>query len=473
MTPFARLVTARTAISLSALGVWWAGAGLDGPTGLAGPPAQPVAPVKLTIYDPDPQHLWNRLQRAVWIRTGPDGKEYGHDRLDPLLWRETKHLLEGKSYEQAIAVLDEFLTARGENLVPDPLKRAILQRDLWAVFDWTTEAGADATARAAPCRALQVRLARIIQRLALTTEQIKGLPDNYAAALASRAFAEKHNPDHPERPFLPPDLFQKDGSWVELVADNGSTVTASRHVYDFGARSAFRVFLRLPEGRKATLAYITKLGDFPEPWLLNPEPDRKRDGLLRLNPDLPQFPVGTQVALARQMLLIDKEGELAPTQVTESVQLRVFRKIAGADPDNRRPGDPDPQDSYEFTLMRVLLFAGAGTSGGLRPLGRDDKDFRSQLLVHGYDEFDSQNNSSLENHMGQPMRSCLGCHDRPGIYSFRSYTGGDYPRGPYYLPHLRANDGEGNEQARLTTFKKREQYSWGLLRGLWEDPPRR
>jgi hypothetical protein len=306
--------------------------------------------------------------------------------------------------------------------------------------------------------------------VALTAEQIKSLPENYASALASRAFAEKHDPDHSERPFLPPDLLKKDGSWVEVVADNGSTVTASRHVFDFGARSVFRVFLRFPEGRKATVDYLARLGDFPQPWLPSAEPDRKRE-LLRLNPDLPQFPVGTQVALVRQMLLIDKEGALIPSPLTESVQLRVFRKVAGAHPDDRRPGDPDPQDSYEFTLKRVLLFA--GKNGGLQPVERDEKDFRSQLLVIGYDEFDSQDNDSLETQMGRPIRSCLGCHDRPGIYSFRSYIGGDYPRGQYYLPRLRENYGEGNEQARLTTFKKQEQYSWGLLRGLWEDVPSR
>src|SRR5262249_23747426 len=203
--------------------------------------------IHVTIYDPDPQHLWNRLHRALWVRIGPDGKEYGHDRLDPLLWIETKYLVEGKAHELAIAVLDEFLAKHGEKLVNDPLKRAILQRDLWAMFDWTAEPGAGTTEahlrRASPQRrALQLRLARTIQRLALTPDQVKALPDNYAAAAATQAFAEKHDPDHPEQPFLPPDLFQKDGPWVEVEIDNSSAATASTHVHDFGARSAFRVF---------------------------------------------------------------------------------------------------------------------------------------------------------------------------------------------------------------------------------------
>ncbi len=139
-TPSARLLAALTGLALAAAALWRAGFAC--PIGTAAPPAPPAPAVETTIYDPDPQHLWNRLHQALWVRTGPDGWEYGHDRLDPLLWMDTKYLLEGKPHEQAIAVLDEFLARDGEKLVQDPLKRAILQRDLWAVFDWTAEPGA-------------------------------------------------------------------------------------------------------------------------------------------------------------------------------------------------------------------------------------------------------------------------------------------------------------------------------------------
>ena len=73
--------------------------------------------------------------------------------------------------------------------------------------------------------------------------------------------------------------------------------------------------------------------------------------------------------------------------------------------------------------------------------------------------------------MGPPLRSCLGCHDRPGIYAFRSYTGGEYPRGQYYLPDLQENH-DADRKGELGAMRKREQYSWGLLQGLWEDQPR-
>src|ERR1700731_1347356 len=56
----------------------------------AGPAAQPKpvgGSIKVAVYDPDPQHLWNRLYRVLYLRIAPeDGKIYGLDELDPLIW---------------------------------------------------------------------------------------------------------------------------------------------------------------------------------------------------------------------------------------------------------------------------------------------------------------------------------------------------------------------------------------------------
>lgn len=435
-------------------------------TSESAPAEEPSTPSKSSIYVTDPDHLWDRLHKVLWVRTSPDGKEYGHDRLDPYLWRDTTFLLKGESHTRAIALLDEFISSQGESLVKEPLKKAFLQRDLWEIFDWTTDS--PEKTHAAARRDLQTRLAKVIQRLAMSDEEIKTLPDNYAAAIAAKAFAETHNSKRPEQPFLPPNLLQKDGLWVEIVIDNSSAPTATRHVFDFSARSAFRIFLRLPEGRKATLEYLKSVNDFPRPWLFDGDPKRE---LLRLNPLIPQFPAETQVALVRQMLLVNRDGELTATNLTETVQLRVFRSIAKLNADDnplggraRGRGEVESQDSYEFTLGRADLFA--GRNGGLRPIGRDERDFRSQLLVGNSDEFENSDNEALERHMGQVMQSCIGCHDRPGVFSIQSYTGGNFPRPRYRLPNL--SEGSGHEQAWQSTLKKREQYSWGLLRGLWE-----
>jgi hypothetical protein len=91
------------------------------------------------LYDPNPAHIWNRLYDALLIREGPTGAKYGADSLDPLLWRDTKHLLAQPSHARALRVLDQFLQTNAEVLIQDSLKRAIFQRDLWALFDWSVQ----------------------------------------------------------------------------------------------------------------------------------------------------------------------------------------------------------------------------------------------------------------------------------------------------------------------------------------------
>ena len=103
--------------------------------------SRPVEPSAKTapegsMYQTDPEHLWNRLHEAMLVRIGPDGRAYGQDRLEPLLWLGSKHLLDEQSNKRVVALLEEFLRNKGEKLVEDPLKRAVLQRDLWLVFNW-------------------------------------------------------------------------------------------------------------------------------------------------------------------------------------------------------------------------------------------------------------------------------------------------------------------------------------------------
>ena len=136
--------------------------------------------------------------------------EYGFDTVDPLLWRKTRHLLNGPSHKDAVIVLDEFLTSGGERLIADPLRRAVFQHDLWTIFDWlVSTSDGDKSARTA----LEHRLARVIRRLALTRRDIDTLPDSYVAAVTSGAFATNGSQ---EQPVLPSDLFTAPGPWVTV-----------------------------------------------------------------------------------------------------------------------------------------------------------------------------------------------------------------------------------------------------------------
>src|SRR5262249_45174442 len=95
-----------------------AGAALIGFFASLGPAGSPpkTAPER-AIYHADPEHLWNRLHEALFVRVGPDGVMYGRDRLEPLLWSGSKHLLEEKSNKRAVALLEEFLKNKGEKLI--------------------------------------------------------------------------------------------------------------------------------------------------------------------------------------------------------------------------------------------------------------------------------------------------------------------------------------------------------------------
>src|SRR5436190_1725279 len=46
---------------------------------LAGIPAAAEPSGVRPVYHADPNHLWNRLHDALFVRTGPDGKDYGRD----------------------------------------------------------------------------------------------------------------------------------------------------------------------------------------------------------------------------------------------------------------------------------------------------------------------------------------------------------------------------------------------------------
>jgi hypothetical protein len=398
------------------------------------------------------------LHQHFFVRQAPDGRKFGEDELDPLLWRTTKYLLEGTSHTQAIALLDEFLATRAETRIDDPLKRALLQRDLWAIFDWLGSGNDDHSTRR---RDLQVRLAEIIKRLSLSKEKIMALPDNYAQAVAAKVFPTHQQPGLNDQPFLPSDIFQSDGPWV-CISNNQGELVAATHAHFFGGRSTFLVFVRLPGGRDVTLAYLKQLREFPQPWVINSERSPTSEPLLP-NPRLPQFPIGSEFALVRQLNLIDDRGVLTPTRLTESVQIRQYRAIPEGT-DTNIAGARESQKFYKFTLNRAKLFA--GEAGGLGPLTADAKEF-PLFMSQGIDWFETSagRNGSVDRFQVGIIKSCATCHASPGIHSVLSYSRRRFAR--EYLSPPVLKESSSLDEASNTTYWKSKQYEWGLLQGLW------
>jgi hypothetical protein len=379
-------------------------------------------PDSVALYGEKPDHLWNRVHAALLVRTGPDDKEYGHDRLEPLLWTESEYLQKGKSSERAVAVLEEFDRAEGETLIDDPVKRAVLQRDLWLVSSWLSNAG-----RSHP--RLVNALDKAILRLALSPKQIAKLPDNYAVAVAAKKYVGRFDPEKPERSYLPPDLFEGEGPWVCVGPADG--LAAPFHYNTPFNNSVFFVFLKLPGGRERTLDFLKRLGALNEVLVPNKDEQTRRTAPLLPHPDFPAWPKGTEVALVRRALVIDSERRVLASPLTESVQIRavtaetpaltkdVLEKAA-----SRRP-PAEWQASFEFQLRRADLFA--GTAGGLRDVS-GERDFKTGFNSHGWDEFDiplSKDRPFPDRSQPFTMNrtSCASCHNFPGAYGFNSVPG--------------------------------------------------
>jgi hypothetical protein len=415
-----------------------------------------------TLYDPDPNHIWNRVYRTLYRRER-DGHEYGYDELDPLLWVRTSYLLTDPANREAVAVLDEFLSTHGEKAISDPLKRALLQRDLWAIFDWTTECveciKQSANTSAARLN-LQTRLVRVIKRLALSPDQIATLPNGYQQALDSGAFAKSYDLNKRDQSFLPPDLFDPKGPWVALSIRGGDLV-AQGHVAAFSGRSVFSIFMSLPGGRAATLEYLKTLGSFRNPWLLDPKTQRPLP-----NPDLPQFPAGTKLALVRRIVLIDANGELRPTNIIEDVQIRVHRTIPRFIPNVLNLDRNEARfalDVYEFKLSRAKLFA--REAGGLHSLTKTDTEFP---LFRSFDIDLFEENLGkfpLNRMLRVSLEACASCHFQPGVHSVLSRGRLQSVATPENGELLPAWD--SNYEADNTKWWKGRQFSWGLLQGLW------
>jgi hypothetical protein len=410
----------------------------------------------LAIYDRDPGHLWNRLYRAIAVRT-EGGVDYGMDNSEPYY--------DGfDNPDKLIAILDEFLHKHGEDRAPSDLTRALLLNDVWAAFDLaaTPAVGAEGPS-------LRRRLARAIERLRMQSSRISALPDNYAQAVKSATFATDFDPEHPDRAFLPPDLLDATGQWVEIGQDALGAV-APFHVEMLSGRSVFRVFMRCPGGRQATLSYLEALNLYLTPWALKPAEiatqypshAKVRWDPLRVDPSTPQFPPGTIVALVRQMMVNNDDLKPVPTSITQKVQFRVFKDVGEPGRVNG-PGDFNThQLVYELVMRRHDIVA--GRAGGFHPVTQDETEYQLTTLPMG---------GSRAALLGGPvvLSTCRRCHSSNGIFSVNTYASRIFPAfspgfaksNPQLLPATSIG-----YQANATADWKTRQFDWGLLRGLVE-----
>ena len=369
------------------------------------------AAVDVDLYDQDPGHPWNRLHAALLADEVPATD------ADAFLWGVGDE-------ELAKRTLSDFLDADADRRVETPIARALLQRDLWAVFDRTDPVKS---------RRLKAMLAAAIKRLALTAEQIEALP----AADADGDVGP---------------LLAGEGPWVGLrdTSWGRDGLLTPAHEEVVAHRSAFSVHLALPDGRDGTLAYLEQLR--AGVWLVPSD-----DGVLRLDPDAPQVPVGTRVALVRRALLVDVTGEPVVSPLVEKVQIREFDHIV---PDYGIASPVPPQSFAVHSMDRRALLAGSITA--LRPV----------------DPEESIVNFFANRYMGRATLvpaalGCAGCHGGAGIFSVNTWkrdaTGCNsdaLENHRHGLPRRLVEDGDGWSD-RLAVAAKKRHATYGELRALW------
>jgi hypothetical protein len=328
----------------------------------------------LPLFDADPQHLWNRLFAAITIRPSmlpsvqdgpPVARIEGGDRIEFFGWGGTTYWDEPANAARLEGLLEKFLAEGGEKLSTDPLKRALLQRDLWAMFDFLMNRH---IARKGDSETRQRRyelcgkLARAIQTLALPAETLAQLPDNYALAVQSGHFAATHEFD-PKRDYLPPRILSADDEWQEVdFFQARRTEDVERryvflHMRAFQGRSYFRVFCRFPKGRSQFENYLKELDANGIDWRASAQ-----HGSITLKPDAPELPAGTEVALLQFLIALDTNMQMVLTSIVESVRILVFKKSDGIEDRSTNLGNG--VNAAKYTLKRRLALAEGGMQHG-------------------------------------------------------------------------------------------------------------
>ena len=383
------------------------------------------------------------LRDALFTRTSADGVVYGRDEPDVLIWDWSLHLRSEPSLSKALAALDEFNARHLAKKIKDPVRRVILQRDLWRLFDWTLRDAQPAGADPRAPEALRPRLAAAMQQLALDEKEISRLPHNLNSMGAFAGIAD-----------FPRGLLDDSGAWIMLGAD-GDEGAAPQHMKSFDGHSAFLVVLRLPGGRAATLDYLQAL----------------RDGIpavttdaIRDHPEL-GFPADTVWALVRVLNVIDVAGSIRTTQVVESVQLRRYKVVLPpSEPPSLANVTRQVQDTNELQLDRANLPA-------LRAVRPNERQFHEpQFMGHGVDAFIPQGtlltSAEIDKVKEPVLRACLQCHGPPGLQSIRSFAG--------FFNALAKPANRPSRFEREAAFSvkwKEQQKDWQALRELWVRSP--
>ena len=267
-------------------------------------------------------------------------------------------------------------------------------------------------------------------------------------AVSSNAYSKELDSVNSEKPFLPSELLSDKGGWV-CVRGALQGPSAPVHMRYYGGRSPFLVFLKIPGGRTETFKYLNSLN----------QSTRAKLSAATEHKSLPQFPVGTSVALVRKMSIINKTGKILVSPLVQTVQIRVYNQVGEDIKDHNAS-----QSVYKFVLNRKDLFA--SINGGLKPVKKNSIEGLS--LIYSSDYFENEKLKPS----GSVMKSCIDCHSCGGgtIHSIFTYKQDDWvpEAAGMSLNKLRLLPTRIVDEQKRAISWKQKRHDWGLLQGWIE-----
>lgn len=371
----------------------------------------------------DEKDAFGDLYDVLMVRHALNGVAFGENEIAPMIFKFSAFPFDDGTYPRLRAVLTDIKSDEIETL--SVAQRAILQRQVWAIFDATTPSRF-VTRRPHEERrnAVRQQLADLIRSLALKKSEILTLPLTLRATVEAKKYPTRFDLDKPTSPFLPSELSEDSSAWI-CFGRSGSPVTF--HASESGWRSVFFQFVRLPSGRDATIDYID---------------DWKKDDV---------FPVGTQVALIEKAFLVSDEGEIVLSPMTVGVQLRAYRNVE----QHIRDAGSATQCVAEFISRPRDYIRGDALMVTVRATGH-----RLKVLMTGgkHDVLelvrDPKTSAVLR------LKQCMNCHGGAGTSSLGDVV---VPRGKLKTLQQRSQ----TEITEATMNAKRADDSWKLLRNAW------
>ncbi|MGO9272526.1 MAG: hypothetical protein ACLQOO_20225 [Terriglobia bacterium] len=412
------------------------------------------------IYAQDPNDAWNRIFYFLFSRRiqahlsdefpegapfsrepiGPGGvfvpalhvskglferKEVGDRAIDPLypsflVAAGSRLVLTDPVYSKFIQALQEALN---EKVTRSVIARALMQSDLWAAHDilFVPFLPSDERELAQHRQVAVDLLSRLLKKIALTPEEIKSLPDNYAVA------AQRYSL---------PDGFHKDSGWMEVMWFPGRM-----HDYSADYRRVARVFVKPTHPPRDVQKFLNAPG-------LREHPEADLDG----------------VALVIQLLLIDSEGRLRPTTLTTDVQVRLFEKT--------NEGAFKKTTLQVCEISRRLLVQEPG-SAGLVPEQESDPTYLPGVgSMFGLAEGQAEGPPGLErlSVVGPPVvvklrTRCTTCHGT-NLTQVNTFSIVLPPRPPL----VRQLNPAASEAADFDVSQKKKRQDFMALRGSFDRP---